>query len=85
MKLDWILQKKETQRLYSNATWVPLRATKTNEQGCLFKIGYESDFFGCGSIAVPVDLKDRAEELSWNDLGIVETKPYAYSDGRYSP
>ncbi len=85
MKLDWILQKKETQRLYSNATWVPLRATKNNEQGCVFKIGYESDLFACGSIAVPVDLKDRAEKLSWDDLGIVETKPYAYSDGRYSP
>ncbi|ENT6843073.1 hypothetical protein ACFF2L_003548 [Enterobacter kobei] len=85
MSLDWILQKKETHRLYSNATWVPLRAVKTNEQGHVYKVGYESDFFGCGSIAVPIEFKEQAENLSWNDIGIVETKPYAYRNGQYSP
>lgn len=85
MNLDWILQKKETRRFFSSATWVPLRATKTNEQGNVYKIGYKSDFFGCGSVAIYKDFKDRAEKLSWNEIVIVETQPYAYQDGQYSP
>ncbi|MDB9952691.1 hypothetical protein OAD57_04855 [Porticoccaceae bacterium] len=85
MNQDWILQKKETRRTFAKATWIPLRASSNNEQGGAENIGYVSEFFGCGSVAFPPEHRETAEELSWNDIGIVcSARPYAYADGHYS-
>lgn len=85
MNQDWILQKKETRRAFSNATWVPLRASINDEQGAVRNIGYVSEFFGCGSVAFPPEHREVAERLSWSDIGIVcNVQPYAYEDGYYS-
>jgi hypothetical protein len=87
MNQDWILQKKETRRIFANATWVPLRASFNDEQGQVgvTKIGYVSEFFGCGSVAFPPEHREVAERLSWNNIGIGhKARPYAYEDGHYS-
>ena len=85
MSQDWILQKKETRRTFSNSTWVPLRASIENEKGNVKKIGYTNEFFGCGSVAFSPDHRDVAEKLSWSDIGIGSNiAPYAYDDGYYS-
>lgn len=84
MNKEWILQTKETRRLFSKATWIPLRASINDEQGDARNIGYISDFFGCGSVAFPPEHKEIAEELSWDAIGIGHSaKPYAYEDGHY--
>ncbi len=84
MDQDWILQKKET-RTFSNATWVPLRASCNDEQGDVQDIGYVSEFFGCGSVAFPPEHREVAERLSWSGIGIgCSVQPYAYEDGYYS-
>lgn len=83
--LEWMLQSKETRRKYDKATWVPLRVSCTEEQGDITAIGCVSEFFGCGSVAFSPEQKQVAEELSWNDIGIINsTEPYAYEDGHYS-
>lgn len=85
MNQDWILQKKETRRAFSNATWVPLRASMNDEQGDVKSIGYVSEYFGCGAVAFPPEHRKIAEQLSWSDIGIrCNTHPYAYEDGYYS-
>lgn len=85
MDQDWILQKKETRRAFSNATWVPLRASINDEQGDVKEIGYVLEFFGCGSVAFPPEHKETAEQLSWDNIGIsCNVQPYAYEDGYYS-
>lgn len=87
MNQDWILQKKETRRLFANATWVPLRASFTDEQGQVgvTEIGYVSEFFGCGSVAFPPKHREVAERLGWSDIGIIHSaRPYAYEGGHYS-
>jgi hypothetical protein len=85
MNQDWILQKKESRRFFSNATWVPLKAYTNCEQGEITKIGYICEFFGCGAVAFPPEHKEIAEQLSWSDIGIdCEAQPYAYKDGYYS-
>ncbi|HDL7089149.1 TPA: hypothetical protein PXM39_000578 [Yersinia enterocolitica] len=85
MNQDWILQKKETRRAFSNATWVPLRTSINDEQGEVKKIGYISEIFGCGSVAFSPEHKRIAEQLSWSDIGIgCKAQPYAYEDGYYS-
>lgn len=87
MNQDWILQIKETRRIFANATWVPLRASFNDEQGQVevTEIGYVSEFFGCGSVAFPPEHREVAELLSWSDIGIGHSAgPYAYEDGHYS-
>lgn len=88
MNRDWVLQARETRRSFANATWVPLRASLDEKQGKtqVTEIGYVSEYFGCGAVAFPPQHRGVAEELSWVDLGIGHSaRPYAYSDGYYSP
>lgn len=85
MNQDWILQKKETRRTFSSATWVPLRASCNDEQHDVRDIGYVGEFFGCGSVAFPPEHRETAERLGWSDIGISRSaQPYAYEDGYYS-
>jgi hypothetical protein len=87
MHQDWILQIKETRRSFANATWVPLRAFRSDEQGQfrVTEIGYVSEVFGCGSVAFPPEHREVAEGLGWSQLGIGHNaQPYAYKDGYYS-
>ncbi|MFW2780662.1 hypothetical protein ACN6QF_21260, partial [Acinetobacter baumannii] len=82
---DWILQKKETRRTFANSTWIPLRASSSEEKGNVKNIGYISEFFGCGSAAFPSEKIEIAETLGWGDLGLSrDVAPYAYDDGYYS-
>jgi hypothetical protein len=88
MNQDWILQAKETRRIFANATWVPLRASFNDEQSQagVTETGYVSEFFGCGSVAFPPEHREVAERLGWSQIGIGHSaKPYAYEDGYYSP
>lgn len=86
MSQEWILQTKETRRAFSNATWVPLRASVNDEQGDFRSIGYISEYFGCGSAAFPSEHRELVEKhLGWSDIGIGHTvAPYAYKDGYYA-
>jgi hypothetical protein len=82
---DWILQTKETRRTFSNATWVPLRASCDDGQGEVRDIGFVSEVFACGSVAFPPEHREFAERLGWSDIGIGHSvQPYAYEDGHYS-
>jgi len=88
MNKDWILQGKQTRRVFATATWVPLRASINDEKalGHVREIGYISEYFGCGSVAFPPEHRKVAERLSWSDIGIGHSaRPYAYEDGHYSP
>jgi len=83
---DWILQVRETRRTFSSSAWVPLREISNKEQGNIKNIGYDSEFFGCGSVAFPPEQKERANGFGWSQVGIgYTTTPYAYENGYYSP
>jgi len=85
MNQDWILQQKETRRTFSSATWIPLRAYYTDEQGNIQETGFVSEVFGCGSVAFPPEHREVAEQLGWSEIGIGhDVQPYAYEDGYYS-
>jgi len=86
MNEAWILQTSEIRRPFSQATWVPLRASLNDEKGSVKKVGYIGDVFACGSVAFPAKHLELAERLSWNEIGIGHVvAPYSYSDGHYSP
>lgn len=82
-KKDWILQTKETRRMFSTATWIPLRAICGEEKGDSKNIGYVSEFFGCNAVAFPPEYKAFAETLEWSYIGILDAHPYAYESGYY--
>lgn len=85
MDQNWILQTKETRRMFSSATWVPLRASQNNGQGEVRDIGYINEFFGCGSVAFALQHREIAERLGWSDIGLGHgAQPYAYKDGYYA-
>lgn len=86
MNEAWILQTSETRRPFARATWIPLRASQSEEQRGVKDVGYVSDVFACGSVAFPGQHRELAERLGWSDIGIGHTVAhYAYSDGHYSP
>lgn len=88
MNQDWILQKKESRRMFANATWVPLRSSVNDEEGEIpeISIGHVSEVFCCGSVAFPPEHREIAERLGWSDIGVGHSaQPYAYKDGYYSP
>ncbi|MBH0179458.1 MAG: hypothetical protein HP491_16760 [Nitrospira sp.] len=85
MNQDWILQTKETRRSFSSATWVPLRASCTDERGEVRGIGYVSECFACRSVAFPPEHREVAERFGWSDIGVGRSaQPCAYKDGYYS-
>ena len=84
MDKDWILLTKETRRTFSSSTWVPLRASSTDEKGDIKEIGFVSDVFACGTAAFPPEHRAVADKLSWSDIGIGHNvAPYAYEGGGY--
>lgn len=86
MSEEWILQTKETRRVFSNAAWVPLRTSVESKKGELKEVGYVSEYFGCGSVAFPSEHRQLVEErLGWNNIGIgYSAVPHAYEDGYYA-
>ncbi|CAN7617207.1 hypothetical protein LJR260_004398 [Variovorax paradoxus] len=86
MNEEWVLHRKETRRLFSNATWVPLRASMQDEKGDVREVGFLSDVFGCGSVAFPPEQREFVEErLGWSQIGTGhDVLPYAYKDGHYT-
>lgn len=87
MSEEWILQTKETRRVFSNASWVPLRASVDSKKGGVKEVGHVSEYFGCGSAAFPPEYRQLVEDrIGWSDIGIGHTvAPYAYEDGYYAP
>lgn len=81
---DWILQTKETRRTFAKSTWIPLRALSNEQKGNCEKIGYMSEYFGCGTVALPHESIDMGDKLSWHAIGIgQDVEPYVYDDGYY--
>lgn len=70
----------------SKAVWIPLRASHEMERvGEYGHIGYERDFYGSGSLAVPIDSKADALTLSWDAIGISRDHSGYVEDGEYVP
>src|SRR6476620_9463969 len=70
----------------ATAVWIPLRAVQNIERtGKYGFVGFKEDFFGTGSVAVPVENKDAAIQLGWDSVGIAHNHAGYVEDGRYIP
>lgn len=71
-------------RKLNGAVWVPLRASRTlRATGRRGHLGYCGEFFGAGSIAVPLAKRATAETLHWMDIGLRQSHKGFCEQGRY--
>ena len=83
---DWFELQDIRKRNFSKSVWVPLRAvTHSISEGKYGYEGYKEDFFGTGSIAVPIEDIEEAKKLDWMDIGISHQHCGYVEDGIYIP
>lgn len=71
-------------RNFSKSVWIPLRAaTRRLSEGEYGFEGYKEEFFGTGSIGVPIESLDEAKRLGWMDIGISHSHGGHVEDGAY--
>jgi hypothetical protein len=84
MEQHWFEMKDVRKRYFENAVWIPLRSVHEIESiGKYGYLGYKEEFFGSGSLAVPVDKKPYAEKLGWTDVGISHYHGSYVEKGKY--
>jgi len=86
MDQSWFEMADVRRRRFAKAVWIPLRAIhvicEEGQRGCL---GFRQEFFGAGSLAVPVGSKEEATRLGWMDIGIGRAHSAFVDTGRYIP
>jgi hypothetical protein len=86
MEQAWFEMADIRRRKLGGAVWIPLRAIHPLQQrGDRSFAGFSEEFFGAGSIAVPIDQKDEALKLEWMDVGISHEHGACVDSGRYIP
>lgn len=86
MDQAWFEMKSIRGRRLDGAVWVPLRAAhKIAHSGKYGHAGFVEEFFGAGTVAIPVASSEAASQLGWTDIGLShQHRPYA-EQGKYSP
>ena len=83
---DWFEMRDIRKRNFSKSVWIPLRAVRHNvSEGKYGYEGYREDFFGTGSIAVPIKDIEEAKKLGWMDVGISHQHCGCVENGSYVP
>ncbi len=73
-------------RRFDSAVWIPLRAVSyPRKYGRFGHIGFEEEFFGVGTLAIPTSSEDEAVRLGWNDIGIGHNHRPFIEDGIFIP
>ncbi len=86
MDQKWFEMPDERRRKLTGAVWIPLRAMdKIEEIGQLGHLGYKSEFYGVGTLAVPVNKKPATEKLGWMDVGISHNHSGCVEHKKYIP
>jgi hypothetical protein len=81
MEQKWFEMAEIRKRRFDSAVWIPLRASQRSETGKWGHLGHKSEFFGAGSLAVPLSKRDAAARLGWMDFGLAHDH-CGYADRR---
>jgi hypothetical protein len=68
-----------------SSVWIPVRAVhKLRRESSYGRTGYVEEFFGAGSVMVPLDQRAAAEKLDWaRGVGISHSHEPYVQDGKY--
>jgi hypothetical protein len=85
MLQSWLEMKDIVSRKFNNAVWIPIYASQQLEKfGEYGYGGYKEEFFGCGTLAIPIKKRAIANKLSWSDVGLSANHlPYVDDNGIY--
>src|SRR5271155_1968038 len=82
----WFEMANIRRRRLSDAVWVPLRVSEHIEEvGRYCYEGYRGEFFGLGSIAVPLARREDANTLGWSRIGLIHHQGVYATADRYKP
>jgi hypothetical protein len=86
MDKTWFELKEHRKRRLADAVWVPLRTTEHIEKnGQYGYVGYLDEYFGLGSVAVPLDHREQAKNLGWSDIGVSHEQGVWATADHYKP
>ena len=65
----WFEMRDIRRRHLNAAVWIPLRVGQLIEDVGLYgDLGHVHDFYGAGSLAIPLASKDKVETPDWHDI-----------------
>src|SRR5207245_1121247 len=85
MEQKWFEMAEIRKRRYNDVVWIPLRAGQTVKSGKWGQLGFREEFFGAGSLAIPLRKREVGEKLTWSDLGLMRDHCGYAHRGRYMP
>lgn len=86
MDQEWFEMADARRRKVDGAVWIPLRASQhLQATGRRNHLGYRSEFFGAGSLAVPLKNRAAANSLDWTNIGLSHSHRGSFQRGRYVP
>ena len=65
----WFEMGELRKRTFANSVWIPLRASEARKIGTYGFPDYAEDYFGAGSLAVPLAHRALGDKLGWMDIG----------------
>ena len=83
MEQKWFEMTEIRKRRFDNAVWIPLRASQSTDMGQWGYSGHKAEFFGVGSIAIPLKKRNAGTHLSWMELGLGHDHSGYLNQGRY--
>lgn len=70
MNQDWLEMKLIRRRDLNKDVWIPLRADRFIERnGRAGFLGFKEEYFGVGTLAIPIDARELTNEIDWVELG----------------
>jgi len=86
MDQEWFEMPDVRRRKLDGAVWIPLRASQHLQAiGRLNHLGYRSEFFGAGSLAISLKNRAAANSLGWTNIGLAHSHKGSIQRGRYVP
>lgn len=86
MNQSWFEMQDLRKRKLDNSVWVPLRSQKSIQNNIDYGyLDYQEEYFGHGSLMIPIDNKGEAEKINWSDLGGGHPQGLNFVFGEYSP
>jgi hypothetical protein len=84
MEQRWFEMPEIRRRKYRNAVWIPLRVNQVLlRNGKPGSAGFQEEYFGAGSLAIPTEMKEATQQLGWMEIGVVHEHSAYVQDGHY--
>ena len=69
MDRTWFEMPAIRRRVLRNSVWIPLRQSESRREGDYGIEGFNEEYYGCGSLLIPLSSLQAAEELAWTQIG----------------